>query len=142
MLYAAHLAGRAFSKSYVGYCHAVAHTLGGKYHIPHGLANAVLIPYTLEYYGSAVYKKLSALSKETHICKDNTKPEECAKIFIEKIRTMNKNMGIPEKLSGIRKEDISALSRLAAKEANPIYPVPRLMNAKELEKLYFDVMEA
>lgn len=48
MLRAAYLAGGAFSKSYVGYCHAVAHSLGGQYHIPHGLANAVLLPYVLE----------------------------------------------------------------------------------------------
>ena len=47
MLHAAYKAGIAFSKSYVGYIHAVAHSLGGKYHIPHGLANAVLLPYVL-----------------------------------------------------------------------------------------------
>lgn len=50
MLKASFLAGRAFTKSYVGYCHAVAPSLGGKYNTPHGLANAVLLPYTLELY--------------------------------------------------------------------------------------------
>ena len=44
MLVAAHKAGRAFSKAYVGYVHALAHALGGKYNVPHGLANAVILP--------------------------------------------------------------------------------------------------
>ena len=58
MLHAAHKAGLAFSKSYVGYIHAVAHSLGGFYGTPHGLANAVIMPYVLEAYGKTVHKKL------------------------------------------------------------------------------------
>ena len=57
MLRASYLAGRAFTKSYVGYIHAVAHSLGGQYNIPHGLANAVLLPIGLEIYGKTVYNK-------------------------------------------------------------------------------------
>ena len=56
MLTAAFLAGRSFSKSYVGYVHAVAHSLGGRYNIPHGLANAVLLPIVLEVYGPCIYR--------------------------------------------------------------------------------------
>ena len=61
MLDAAHKAGIAFSKSYVGYIHAVAHSLGGQYNIPHGLANSVLMPIVLEAYGEAAHKKLHEL---------------------------------------------------------------------------------
>ncbi|MBQ9765888.1 MAG: iron-containing alcohol dehydrogenase [Lachnospiraceae bacterium] len=141
MLRAAFLAGRAFTKSYVGYCHAVAHSLGGKYNTPHGLANAVLLPYTLELYGESVYEKLGDLAKVTGVADKSLSDEEASKLFIHKIRTMNKNMGIPEKLSGIEEEDIVQLSTYAEKEANPLYPVPKLMTRKELEKLYYDVME-
>lgn len=141
MLKAAFYAGNAFSKSYVGYCHAVAHSLGGKYNIPHGLANAVIIPYTLEGYGKSAYKKLKQLSVATGLCEKSTPDEAAAKIFIDKIKMMNKNMDIPDKLSGIKKEDIPYLARYADKEANPLYPVPKLMNARELERLYYDVME-
>ena len=56
MLTAAFLAGRSFSKSYVGYVHAVAHSLGGRYNIPHGLANAVLLPIVLEVYGPMIWR--------------------------------------------------------------------------------------
>ncbi len=141
MLKAAFLGGRAFSKSYVGYCHAVSHSLGGKYHIPHGLANSVLLPYTLEAYGKSVYNKLYLLAVETGLVSRDTDKETAAKLFIEKIKKMNRELGIPTKLSGIREEDIPALSKIAAKEANPIYPVPKLMSASELESLYHAVME-
>ena len=92
MLKASFFAGCAFTKSYVGYVHAVAHSLGGKYNIPHGLANATILPMVLEDYGSTIYKKLYQLAV------------------------------------------------YAGKEANPLYPVPVLMNAKELEKYYYMLM--
>ena len=75
MLEAAFLAGRAFSKSYVGYCHAVAHSLGGKYNIPHGLANSVILPYTLEAYGDSVYNKLYSLTVAVGVCDASTDKE-------------------------------------------------------------------
>lgn len=141
MLRASFLAGRAFSKSYVGYCHAVAHSLGGAYNIPHGLANAVLLPYTLEEYGDSAHKKLKELAVETGLCDSTAEDCEGARIFIEKIKSMNESMGIPTKLKGIVKEDVPDLAKYADKEANPLYPVPKLMDAKALEKLYYMVME-
>ena len=50
-------------------------------------------------------------------------------------------MNIPETLPGIKKEDIPAMAKHAAKEANPLYPVPKLMDAKELEKLYYMIAD-
>lgn len=141
MLRAAYLGGYSFSKSYVGYCHAVAHTLGGKYNIPHGLANAVLLPYVLDFYGETVYKKLWELAVYGGLCSSDCSKEEGARIFIDKIRKLNRLMEIPEKLAGIEKADISSLSCLAAKEANPLYPVPVLMDAKTLERFYYYVAE-
>ena len=141
MLRAAFLTGGAFSKSYVGYCHAVAHSLGGQYHIPHGLANAVLLPYVLEAYGPAINRKAKDIAVAMHIA-DAATPEEAAPgLLIAEIRRMNRNMGIPEKLSGIRPADIPKLAAYANKEANPLYPVPVLMDRQELQKFYFDVME-
>lgn len=136
MLKAAYKAGIAFSKSYVGYIHAVAHSLGGQYNIPHGLANSVLMPIVLEKYGKSVYKKLSELAVAAELCTEETSIEEASKIFIEEIKKMNKKMNIPEKLQGIKEEDIKVMAQHADKEANPLYPVPKLMNAKELEQLY------
>ena len=141
MLRAAFLAGDAFSKSYVGYCHAVAHSLGGQYHIPHGHANAVLLPYTLEAYGETAYKKCKDIAVAKHLANESTPADTAAERLIAEIRRMNAAMNIPTKLPGIRPADIPRLAAFADKEANPLYPVPRLMGAQELERLYYDVME-
>lgn len=136
MLNAAYLAGFAFSRSYVGYVHAVAHSLGGQYNIPHGLANAVLLPEVLESYGSCIHKKLHMLGCAAGVCTEQDSIKAGAGKFIASIRTLNKNMGIPDFLSGIQERDIETMSVHAAKEANPLYPVPKLMTRKELEAFY------
>lgn len=141
MLQAAFLAGNAFSQSYVGYIHAVAHSLGGAYHIPHGLANSVILPNVLEAYGEAAFKKLKDLSVAAGVSSQEDSAEDAAKTFISEIRAMNKRMGIPTYLKGIQENHIPKMARRASAEANPLYPVPVLMNAKELQKFYYQVME-
>lgn len=136
MLNAAYLAGFAFSRSYVGYVHAVAHSLGGQYNIPHGLANAVLLPEVLESYGSCIQQKLHMLGCAAGVCTEQDSIKAGAGKFIASIRTLNKNMGIPDFLSGIQERDIETMSVHAAKEANPLYPVPKLMTRRELEAFY------
>ena len=141
MLEAAYCAGNAFTRSYVGYVHAVAHSLGGKYNLPHGQTNAILLPGVLEQYGSAVYRSLHELAIAAGIAGQEDSDEAAARRFIGAIREMNRQFGIPETISGIRQEDIPELARLADREANPLYPVPVEMDAEELEKLYRMVME-
>ena len=141
MLHAAYLAGRAFSRSYVGYCHAVAHSLGGKYHIPHGLANAVLLPHVLDAYGSAIYPQAKQLAIAMHLAEEETSGAAATYRLISWIRRTNRAIGIPEKLEGICFEDVPQLSVYADREANPLYPVPVLMDRRELERFYYDVME-
>ena len=136
MLNAAYLAGFAFSRSYVGYVHAVAHSLGGQYNIPHGLANAVLLPEVLESYGSCIHNKLHMLGCAAGVCTEQDSIKAGAGKFIASIRTLNKSMGIPDFLSGIQERDIETMSVHAAKEANPLYPVPKLMTRKEMEAFY------
>lgn len=141
MLKAAYLAGVAFSKSYVGYIHAVAHSLGGQYNVPHGLANSVLMPVVLEAYGKKAYKKLHRLGIAAGVSEKNDSHREGAEKFIAAIRELNRRMGIPEKLGGIDPKDIPQMAKHADKEANPLYPVPVLMNAKELEGFYYSVAD-
>ncbi len=136
MLHASYLAGTAFTKSYVGYVHAVAHTLGGKYGIAHGLANAVLLPIVLRAYGDSVTEALGNLAKVIGLAGEDVTIATAAEMFISHIEGMNERMQIPKKLDCINKEDIPAMAALADKEANPLYPVPTLWNATELEAIY------
>lgn len=141
MLWAAYVAGVAFSKSYVGYIHAVAHSLGGQYNIPHGLANSVLMPVVLEDYGECVYKKLYELGQAAGVVSKKDSYKSGAEKFIAAIWELNRKMNIPKTFPEIKEEDIKKMAKHADKEANPLYPVPKLMNAKELEKFYYMVAE-
>lgn len=137
MLKASYKAGMAFSRSYVGYVHAISHSLGGKYNIAHGYANAIILPYVLKVYGESVHNKLWKIAKHVGLCDENMSKEQAAKLVIGKIEEMNKNIGIPTHINEIKEEDIESLAKIAAKEANPLYPVPKLMNAKQLQIVYY-----
>ncbi len=141
MLRAAYKAGLAFSKSYVGYIHAIAHSLGGQYNTPHGLANAVIMPYVLEAYGPIIYKKLRELGLAAGVCTESDSEESGALKFIDAIKWLNTSMGLPDKLPGIKKEDIPLLAARAEKGANPLYPVPKLMTREELESFYYQIAD-
>ncbi|MDO4617942.1 MAG: iron-containing alcohol dehydrogenase [Clostridia bacterium] len=141
MLHAAYKAGIAFSKSYVGYIHAMSHALGGRYGIPHGLANAVIMPYLLEEYGESIYKKLHKLGIAAGVCSYEDTHKDAAEKFITAIKELNARLNIPAKIDGIKKEDIPSLARHAEKEANPLYPVPRLYTQKEIEKFFCRIGE-
>ena len=135
MLKGSFYAGAAFTRAFVGYVHAIAHNLGGMYGTPHGLANAVILPYVLEWYGSKIYRRLAKLADLIGITNDNMSVEEKGKAFIEEIKRMNKAMNIPEKFDFIKEEDIPILVKRALKEGNPGYPVPRIMKPKDCEQV-------
>lgn len=136
MLHAAYLAGSAFTVSYVGYVHAVAHSLGGRYGTPHGLANAVLLPYVLEAYGSSAHKKLHDLAVAAGLCDETASHEEAAALFIQAVKDMKEEFGLDDSSIKVNSRDIPRLAYFAAQEANPLYPVPRLMSRRELEQFY------
>ena len=141
MLNASYKAGIAFSMSYVGYVHAIAHSIGGRYGTPHGLANAVILPHVLEKYGKSAEKKLYELAVAAGVCDESVSYEHGAKCFINAIKEMNKRMNIPSTLSELSANDITKLAIRAEREANPLYPVPMLMTAKELEDIYYDILD-
>lgn len=140
MLRAAYCAGVAFTRSYVGYIHGIAHSLGGRYGVAHGLANAVILPLVLEEYGPACRKKLARLARAAGLAGPGDSAEQAAGAFIAWIREANRTMGIPESIPEIREEDIPAMAAHADQESNPLYPVPRLMDRGELEEMYRKLM--
>ena len=120
----------------MGYVHAVAHSLGGEYNVPHGLANAILLPFVREAYGKTIHKKLLRLAIEAGLADKNTSPKEGAQIFIQAVKEMKQRFHIGDTVKEIREEDIPKLAHYADKEANPLYPVPVLMDSSELEQFY------
>ena len=137
---ASYYAGVAFTRAYVGYVHAIAHNLGGMYGIPHGLANAVILPYVLDFFGETAYKRLAELADAAGLDCAGKSDEEKAKLFIAEIRRMNKDMNIPDKFQQIKEGDISLIADRALKEGNPLYPVPKIMYKEDCVKIIRELM--
>ena len=127
MLKASYYAGMAFTRAYVGYVHAIGHNLGGFYHVPHGLAMSVILPYVLDFYGDTAYERLARLADVAGLDVAGKSNEEKAKAFIAEIRAMNARMNIPEHIDGIKSEDVSTIAQRALSEGNPLYPVPKFI---------------
>jgi len=135
MLRASHLAGRAFTRGFVGYVHAVAHRFGERYHIPHSLANAITLPYFLDLYKIACPERLADLAEAAGIRRrgNSEDAKTRALAFVEAVRALNANVGIPEKAVFLKEEDIAGIVVDAFREAHGTpYPVPVILDAAEL----------
>lgn len=133
---AAYLGGKAFTRAYVGYVHAIAHTLGGLYKVPHGLANAIILPYVLEYYGESVHTPLAELADIVGIAEEGDTEEEKSDKFIQAIKDLNESMEIPQKVEGIDNHDIPIMVKRALEEGNPLYPVPKVLFKNDIHNLF------
>ena len=140
MLRAAYCAGIAFTRSYVGYVHGIAHSLGGQYGIAHGLANAVILPHMLRRYGASCSARLARLAEIAGLVPPGTDEAAAAARFMDWVEAMNESFGLPTGFSAIREEDIPQMARRADRESNPLYPVPLLMDQQELEVVYHELM--
>ncbi len=140
MLKASFYAGQAFTRAYVGNVHSIAHNLGGHYGVPHGLANAIILPYVLEYYGETAHKPLAKLAVIAGVKTDGTDKEK-AEAFIEAIKTLNKNMNITDKFDMVQEKDIPVIVERALKESNPLYPVPKIMDKADCEAVIRKMMK-
>ncbi|OAX49287.1 iron-containing alcohol dehydrogenase [Paenibacillus sp. AD87] len=128
MTYACFLGGIAFNNAGLGYVHAMAHQLGGVYDLPHGVCNAMLLPYVEELNAKHVPGKFRHIAKAIGMDVKGKRDEECSEYVIEAIRQLSKEVGIPEKLSelGVKDPDVELLADNAMKDAcapgNPYQP--------------------
>jgi alcohol dehydrogenase class IV len=135
MALASTYAGMAFTRANVGYVHAIAHQFGGKYHTPHGLANAIMLPHVLEFSAPKITGRLAALAVRAGLGAEHEAERALAKKFIAAVVELNRELGIPTHLDALRKEDIPALAKAACHEAETGYPVPRYMTQRQCEDI-------
>ncbi len=128
-------AGFAFTRANVGYVHAIAHQFGGKYHTPHGLANAIMLPLVLKYSAPAITERLALLAIRAKVGKDGEDREILAQKFLDAVDALNRDLGIPKVLDALKEGDIPALAKAACHEAHTGYPVPRYMTQEICENL-------
>ena len=140
MLLASFTAGEAFTRAHVGYVHAMAHSIGGHYGTAHGLANAVLLPRVLRWYGPSVEQKLADLADHCQLGSDKDSQGAKARAFIEAIEKLNQQMEIPSGIGEVNAKHIPELAKKALKEAHPEYPVPKFMNLDGCQKLLQSIL--
>jgi len=127
MAIASSLAGLAFTRAGVGYVHAFAHQLGALYHVPHGLANAIVMPYVLDFSKATCAPRLADLARSAGLGAPGASEAELADAFIAHVRAMNQAMRIPDKIQELRREDYGTIIAHAFHEAHGTYAVPRYM---------------
>ncbi|MCK6429622.1 MAG: iron-containing alcohol dehydrogenase [Burkholderiaceae bacterium] len=135
MALASTYAGLAFTRANVGNVHAIAHQLGGKYHTPHGLANAIMLPHVLRFSSTAITGKLAVLARHAKLGGADEPAAELTQKFLDSIDALSRRIGIPRCLDALREEDIPQLARAACREADFNYPVPRVMSQQDCEAL-------
>lgn len=128
MARASHIAGIAFTQAGVGYVHAIAHNFGALYHVPHGLANAIVMPHVLDYSKVNCAGRLADLARACNIGQAGDSDEKLADAFIARIREMNQAFDIPSQLKDLREQDIDRIASAALAEARFTYAVPRYMD--------------
>ncbi len=140
MSLAATYGGLAFTRASVGYVHAIAHQLGGRYHVPHGLANAIMLPHVLRFSSPAVTRRLAELAVRAGVGDEGEKAPLLAQRFIESVERLNDDIGIPRTVKALREEDIPSLAKDACREADTNYPVPRYMSRETCGEILRQVL--
>jgi alcohol dehydrogenase len=126
-------AGFAFTRANVGYVHAIAHQFGGLYHTPHGLANAIMLPFVLKYSHPAIVDRLAQLAVAARVGRAGESDDALAQKFLDAVDQLNHDLGIPTSLAALKESDIPALAKAACWEAHTGYPVPRYMSQEVCE---------
>lgn len=136
---ASYLAGAAFTRGYVGYVHSIAHALGAYYNIPHGEANAVLLPLVLEKYKEKIKNKMLKLVDK--LDESNLPNEEKLSLFYSKIKSLSLKVKKSIGFTKIDSKDYQELIKHIQKETWPLYPVPRYLEDSELIDIFEKVKE-
>ncbi len=112
---AQYIAGMGFSNVGLGIVHSMAHPLGAVYDTPHGLANALLLPYVMEFNGEECISKFEEIGRAIGLDMDALTRKEIIQKVVDAVRSLAVQLGVPQHLSeiGVRKEDLKMLSKKA-----------------------------
>jgi alcohol dehydrogenase len=139
MALASYQAGLAFTRTYIGYVHAIAHQLGAIYHLPHGLANAIVLPKVLAYCQPNIDGKLAELARAISIS-DNPDNTQAAALFLEKLTELLDALDIPKTVAVLKTSDIDQIAQRAIDEAFGQYPVPLQLNQTQCREILIGLL--
>lgn len=132
---AAFYAGLAFTRTYVGYVHAFAHSLAAKYGVPHGLGCALILPHVMRQYESRCEKQFAHLAASLGIAKNAKSAREKSKAFVDSVFRLRRCVQLPERLDNFSQSDIPAICRMAFAECHGTYPVPGYFSPAQAKNL-------
>lgn len=135
-------AGVAFTRASIGYVHAIAHQMGGYYHVPHGLANAVILPHILDFSFENALCRYAELAIAAGLATSEDTQVEAAHKFVAGVKALNKTLNIQTDFPDLKETDIPELAKRAVREAYCDYPVPKLMNRAQCEALLKKLVSA
>ena len=120
MAYAEYMAGMSFSNAGLGLVHAMAHQLGGVYNLPHGVCNAVLLPFVMEFNFDVNVGRYSEIAKKAKIVPEGLPESISAKNFIRLIRNLNAELKLPQDIKSlkVKEEDFGMLAQQALEDSN------------------------
>jgi alcohol dehydrogenase len=135
-------AGVAFTRASIGYVHAIAHQMGGYYHVPHGLANAVLLPHILDFSFENALCRYAELAIAAGLATREDSQVAAAHKFVAGVKALNKTLNIQTDFPELKANDIAELAKRAVREAYCEYPVPKLMNRAQCESVLKKLLPA
>ena len=118
MAYAQYIAGMGFSNVGLGIVHSMAHSLGAFFDTPHGVANALLLPYVMKFNGEACPELFKNMGRAFGLNVEDITDEEAVDVVVDAIKDLSKRLGIPQTLKelGIPEEMIPSLANQAIKD--------------------------
>jgi alcohol dehydrogenase len=141
MAHAEYLAGIAFNNAGLGYVHSMAHQLGGFYNLPHGVCNAILLPYVEMYNKQVCPERFADIAKAMGEKMDGLSSEEAADRAIDSIKKLASDIGIPSGLKelGAREEDLEIMAENTMQDHSRLTN-PRKLSKEEIIEIYRKAM--
>lgn len=140
MALAAHYAGLALNQTGLGYIHAIAHQLGAHYGVPHGRANAIVMPHILDFNHVASAKRLSELARRVGLANNGVNDMTAAETLIKRVKALLVELKIDTTIRNINRRDFPEIIEAAFTEAHGIYAVPKYMNHDEANVIMHALM--
>ncbi|WP_309045090.1 iron-containing alcohol dehydrogenase [Marinobacter sediminicola] len=132
MALAANYGGLALNKTGLGYVHAIAHQLGTQYGVPHGRANAIVLPHILEVNRHSAHARMAKLARLCGLATDTEADSLATDKFIQRVNSLLATLPISREVKGIDEKHFSVMAQAAMKEAHGTYAVPKYLNKNEI----------
>lgn len=138
MLLGSTYGGMALTAAGTAAVHALAYPLGGKYRIPHGVANSMLLPHVMEFNMDAITKRLSLAAETMGIAASDLTAEQAAEAVVQKIREWTKRLNIPQDLKafGVTASDVDDLADSASKVTRLLHNNPKPLSLENIKDIY------